>query len=261
MSSFFLDLRNRYVLECTLHAERALHVGAGAGGPETDAPFILQNGQAFLPGSSLRGVFRSTIERIVCTLAGPGVFCTSPYEHVATCHSGKTSKEQEDLLAGRALQFCPMCQFFGSTGVAAKFKVSDALLACAGPVPTPERRDGVGIDRDTETARDKIKFDYEALAPGCDFKFFMHLENADDPDFALLYILLRELHGGFHVGGKKARGLGRATLTSYTVGYFDNTGDYKLRAFLTAGALKDKPAADFETWLKPKFNVTFPEVS
>jgi len=259
MSGFFLDLRNRYVLECTLHAERALHVGSGAGGPETDAPFIMQSGQAFLPGSSLRGVFRSTVERIVRTLAGPGVFCTLFEETACGCHSGKTSKEQEGLLANRALQFCPTCQFFGSTGVAAKFKVSDALLAST--VPIPERRDGVGINRDTETAQDKIKFDYEALAPDCEFKFFMHLENADDPDFALLYILLRELQGGFHVGGKKARGLGRVKLTSYTVGYFDNAGDYKLRAFLTAGKLKDKPSADFETWLLPRFKATFPEVS
>jgi CRISPR-associated RAMP protein (TIGR02581 family) len=253
----FLDLHNRYVLECSLQTETGLHIGSGAGGPATDAPFVRQGGLPFLPGSSLRGTLRSTVERIARSLGGASRFCTQ-FEQPAAggCHRDEPSEKQEKLFQSGALHFCPMCSFFGCTGVAAKLKISDA--AFAGAAIEPVRRDGVGIDRDTETARDKIKFDFEVLQPGCIFTFCMHLENADDADFALLFIMLREMQQGFYVGGKKARGLGRVKLEGYKASYFDNGSDRPLRAFLTLG-LKEKPTTEFEAWLETKFAATFPE--
>jgi CRISPR/Cas system CSM-associated protein Csm3 (group 7 of RAMP superfamily) len=66
----FLELTSRYRLHGVLHADEALHIGTGVPSPETDAPVIREHGQPFLPGSSLRGAMRSTVERIARTLWG-----------------------------------------------------------------------------------------------------------------------------------------------------------------------------------------------
>lgn len=57
---------------------------------------------------------------------------------------------------------CDTCKLFGSTAFAAKVRVSDLRLR-GGWVEMTEIRDGVGIDRDTETAKAKIKFDLEVV--------------------------------------------------------------------------------------------------
>jgi CRISPR/Cas system CSM-associated protein Csm3 (group 7 of RAMP superfamily) len=130
--------------------------------------------------------------------------------------------------------------------MAARLKVRDAT-PCAPAQST--RRDGVGIDRDTETAAERIKFDFEVLERGCDFDFRLELENATSDDMALLYILLKEMERGIDVGGKKMRGLGRVTLTDYQVEYFDSARDYRLDRYLSEGyAVASK--TNFESHLK-----------
>jgi CRISPR-associated RAMP protein (TIGR02581 family) len=247
----FTRLDSRYVLDCKLIAQNGLHIGSGVAGTTTDAPFILQDEVAFVPGSSLRGVMRSTVERIVRTLAGDGQYCVLFEKPAAHCHRDKTSQEQEEL--GEALTFCGICQFFGCTGVAAKFRVSDATQ-CAAELKKPVRRDGVGINRDTETAEDKVKYDFEVLEKGAEFEFAMHLENVGTSDLAFLYILLKEMQQGAHLGGKKARGLGLVKLEVRKAQYFDNARNYGLKRYLAEGKMQQASWQDLETFLKNQFS-------
>lgn len=264
----FLELKNRYVLKCTVAAETALHVGTGVAGTTTDAPFFREGGRPLIPGSSLRGAMRSAVERIVLTIASRAeveVHSTfdesldelGPNECMAKNIGARkkfeqlSATEQTKQVHNGELRLCMLCQFFGSTLMAARFRVTDALLAQNEPFELV-RRDGVGIDRDTETAKAKIKFDFEVLEHGPKFNFSMHLENASSEDFALLYILLKEMDEGLDVGGKRSRGLGRLTKPSLEVKYFDEDfieQPHSLIDFLTAG-LRTMDVAMLSEFLK-----------
>ena len=76
--------------------------------------------------------------------------------------------------------------------------------------------------RDTGTAREGVKFDYEVLESGPVFIFRMQVENVTDTDRTLLNLVLNLLRQGLHVGGKQAAGLGRIRLESWAVKGFEN---------------------------------------
>lgn len=257
----FVELKNRYILRCVLLGEEGLHIGTGTPGVNSDAPFIRERARPFLPGSSLRGAMRSTVERLSRSIWGPTACCTLFEEPSAgnECWASDRRKREiidtataegeglrQQLAAGKG-KLCAICQLFGSTIMAARLKVTDAVLE---KEQEPVRRDGVGIDRDTETAKEKIKYDFEVLDRGCEFRFSMHVENSDDRDLALLYILLKEMEMGIEVGGKKTRGLGRVRLASYTVEYFDER--WGVAKFLVEGMAKEGQKG-FEERLKKRF--------
>ncbi|HWZ42329.1 MAG TPA: CRISPR-associated RAMP protein Csx7 [Candidatus Saccharimonadales bacterium] len=259
----FLELKSRYVLHGRLHGDEGLHIGSGVPSTKSDAPFLLQGGQPFLPGSSLRGVLRSTVERMVRGIFGPGRCCVLFDQDSAAkdCAAGNEdlrkkleSASAEEFDKRRSeLKFCAVCNLFGSTLMASRLKVSDAVAVNAsGTNILPVKRDGVGIDRDTETARDKLKYDYEVLERGCDFKFSLHLENGGSGDFALLYMAIKEMEHGIEVGGRRARGLGRVSLAEYYVEYFDCAREYTVLDFLDKGFARVEKQ-QFEGWLKEAF--------
>lgn len=245
-NNWFHRLHSRYVLECTLDGETGLHVGAGMPSQNADSPFIRDGQGCFIPGSSIRGSLRSTAERLAWVLfPGESAYCTSFRPAVAGCDRELSAEVQDKRVASGRFRVCPLCGFFGSTAMAARFKVSDARQA-ATVLQEPLKRDGVGIDRDTETASSRIKYDFEVLEKGCRFNFTMQLENGEPDDFALLYLLLTEMQNGFEVGGKRSRGLGRCKLSSYEVRYFDQSNGYPLESYLRERKLAALAAKKFE---------------
>jgi CRISPR-associated RAMP protein (TIGR02581 family) len=264
--STFLELRSRYLLTCYVKAEEGLHVGSGTPVGESDSPFIQENGEAFLPGSTLRGAMRSTLERLSRALFPPGsprrpcmLFVRDEDNEGADCACAveKTRKKyeadtgaMETALRKGELRLCPVCQLFGSTLMAARLKVGDARFSAGAKEPVI--RDGVGIDRDTETAKEKIKYNFEVLDPGPEFRFEIQVENAEESDFALLHILLQEMKRGMEVGGKKSRGLGKIVLTKYEVKYFDGARGHGLGEFL-AGGYGNETTTAFERRLVDAF--------
>ncbi len=271
----FLALRNRYVIEGYLKFDGGVHVGSGYEAGDSDAGFVrgaFARNKAFVPGSSLRGVMRSTIERIMkaakpestCVLFLRGVeshescFTANPDElrkWKADWEKRKVPIAQQEAdfleLLGAGGQ-CDVCKLFGSPNMASKLKIDDCRLKEGG-----ERaiRHGVGIDRDTETAAAKIKYDFETLDGAPRFQLRMQLENADQSDLALMGVLLHEMeHQGIYIGGKKSRGLGRCKLEkSYKVCYFDETN---LTTYLLSGKLAEMK--DFEkTVLSPGITAYF----
>ncbi len=277
----FAELKNRYVIDCTLTPEAAVQVGSGEASNIADSAALRQAGGALIPGSSMRGALRSLLERVVVSLGVPGkvkpcVLFAAPEALAGLNLPGVEclandkdfpklrAEEQERKLAGKEDVLCDLCQLFGSTVMAGRLKTLDATPATAEDVKSVfVVRHGVGINRDTHTAQEHIKYDFEVAEKGPDYKFPLEIENATARDFALLYILLMEMRQGFAVGGKKNQGLGRVRMTGYTVGYFDPESmvePYSLREFLVArGALK--PVAngeDFETQLAAYFEQVCP---
>ena len=249
----FLALKNRYILEGELVSEAPLHIGGAAPSPQTDAPFLRDAAGAYIPGSSVRGVLRSTLERILQSLDGArGCVLFAEGTHPSCLTDEKnlkafneelrgTDAENEEALQRKVLGDgqCDICKLFGSPLMASKLRIADCRLNPPGEFTI---RDGVGIDRDTEAAREKIKFDFEALDNGAVFSFCLQLENAEHRDFALLAILLSEMtQRGIEVGGKKSRGFGRVRLKlKESVSFFDN-----LATFLTTG-LQTMRADEFQ---------------
>lgn len=262
----FLKLDSRYVITGTLKPAAALHVGSGVVSPKTDSPFLTDHHGHLIPGSTLRGVLRSRLERILQSIGGNRgcvLFTTGEDNTHPTCltvkaaldafkdtHKAKSAAERERLLEQEILSgdgLCDICRLFGSPLLASKLRISDARP----DNPKPLIRDGVGIDRDTETAREHIKYDFETI-DSSGFTFRAEIENASDKDLALLAILLQEMRKpGIDVGGKKSRGLGRCELKGpLSVEGF--AGPAELTTFLTSGKLA--PVPDFQARLTACLN-------
>jgi len=262
----FLALKNRYVIEGRLIADGSVHVGGGFASAQTDATTASDAAGYMIPGSSLRGVMRSTLERIMQGLR-PGATCvTFEKDEKSPCLSANGQYEQiEKTMTERALAellattgLCDICKLFGSPYLASKLRVEDARWLKGRREPAI--RHGVGIDRDTESAREHIKFDFEALEPGTEgleFSFRLQLENADDTDFALLGIVLSEMkENGITVGGRRSAGLGRVKLAIGKVQYFDDVKKFLERdcklAPLEKDFLKDLLMPKTKTYLTPE---------
>ena len=96
---------------------------------------------------------------------------------------------------------------------AGRLWVSDGMLKEWASVV--QVRDGVVIDRDSQTAVNGLKYDYEVVPPGSQFDLCVDLENPTDRDMALLGAAIFEWHAGSSIGGFTSRGLGRFPLEKY----------------------------------------------
>jgi CRISPR-associated protein Csm3 len=233
-------LRNRYRFEGDLELDTALRLSSGRASDVTDAPLMRDRaGRPFMPGSSLRGALRSELERILpeireLKLRSCVLFTLDDLPEACISVNEKKQKRVQEISEGRregqtregretevakyvSEHLCDLCQLFGSPQYASRLVIEDSL-PLAGNLKTSVR-DGVGIDRDTGTAREGVKFNYEVLEPEKDlrFRFRMQVENLNDTDRKLLRVLVFLLLDGFFVGGKRSAGLGRIRLAPNTL--------------------------------------------
>lgn len=221
-------LKNRYHFQGRMELLSPLRLSSGRASDVTDAPLMRDRaGNVYIPGSSLRGVLRSEMERILAGLElsdGPRS-CTlfseeSRPEACITVHRGKQDallrKPEAEALAFLEDHLCDLCRLFGSPVYASRLTIEDAYPENPSKLPEGNLRDGVGIDRDTGAARDSIKFNYEVLEKGrqgVSFLFKMKVENLGEKhDLTLLRLALSLLQEGLCVGGKRSAGLGQVKL-------------------------------------------------
>jgi CRISPR-associated protein Csm3 len=120
---------------------------------------------------------------------------------------------EEELIELLEQGLCDTCLLFGSPFNASKVTFNDL------PVVEPwyelvEVRDGVGIDRDSNRAMEKIKYDFEAVPAQTRFAFQMTVDNPVDKELGLVAAGLLEMRNGFlRLGGIRSRGLGQCHLT------------------------------------------------
>jgi CRISPR-associated RAMP protein (TIGR02581 family) len=226
----FHRLRERLRWNGVIETKTALRIGSGGGGDMdgSDLP-VLRDADGFplIPGSSLKGVIRSTIEALV---RGAGmskergeIWTCDPLadnkspERACGWHGGNDENKRK---RNEAIEepHCVVCRLFGSHVVASHVRFSDALLVDAetmkrrGRIPI-EVRDGVAIDRDLRTAYGGQKYDFEVIAPGTRFDLEVFIENPHDWLLGLLAIGFDQVADGFSaLGGFTSRGLGRVAI-------------------------------------------------
>ncbi|WP_157935528.1 RAMP superfamily CRISPR-associated protein [Kyrpidia spormannii] len=104
---------------------------------------------------------------------------------------------------------CPICRLFGNQLFAGKISIPDLVPEQGHPTEWFDVRDGVGIDRDTRTARNGVKYDFELVNPGVVFPLTVRAMNLEDDEQAWLLLGLEALRNGeLFLGGKTSRGLG-----------------------------------------------------
>jgi CRISPR-associated RAMP protein (TIGR02581 family) len=218
-------LHERVSLRASLVAQSALHVGGGAGGggiEPSDLPIARDGaGRPYIPGSSLRGSLRSSLEALLRGVVGHHLrvcdpFCRDEKLPAVSCSErvrsaretiAEISEEQAHSLAWQ--HSCEICRLFGHSFFASRVRIADLPLATLpGPIDSYVR-DGVGIDRDLRSAAKNILYQFEAVPAGAGFRLRLELDNPEDYEIGLLLTGLDLLSQGFgSVGGKAARGLG-----------------------------------------------------
>lgn len=194
---------NQATFELILEARGPLLIKSGVeGGADPSLPdmrFVRSGGQVYLPGSSLKGVFRSYAEKIARTV---GARCCNPFDDT---FCGKRLEKQS---AGDVIyqQSCRICRLFGSTAAASRIKFNDAYPLNEHTLQT-ETRTGVAIDRVMGSVAHG-PFDFEVVSKG-KFTSSLTIRNFELWQLGLLALVLRDLEEGLlHIGFGKSRGLG-----------------------------------------------------
>ena len=140
---------------------------------------------------------------------------------------------------------CWVCQLFGSLWFASKLQIRDLYVDTDLWFDQYQQRDGVAIDRDTETASEGKLYDYEVVPAGVLFEFQAIVDNAADWQLGMLYLGLTAFKKGeLTIGGGSSRGLGAIALSLDSANYIDSASIIK---HLTEGDVGSD--ADWETWL------------
>lgn len=162
--------------------------------------------EPFIPGSSLKGTFRSHAERIARTLQEEsvcGVFRDADVKGCSCRIDGSGTRRDYR-------ESCPACRLFGNTHWKGRFRTGDAYLVEEDRDVEPELRDGVGIDRVSGGAADRAKFDYEVVPAGVEFRTRFELVNFECWQLGWVAYVLRDLMDQrVRIGTGTSRGLGR----------------------------------------------------
>ncbi|WP_448593206.1 type III CRISPR-associated RAMP protein Csx7 [Thermoflexus hugenholtzii] len=211
------------VIRALLHMETPLAVGARAALDPVgaDLPVIKDpGGLPFIPGSSLKGVVRSHLERLLRAVHRPpdlwacdpvGDPCVSGARKQALVEAARSGGGFDDqrFTSEVLRESCTACRLFGSPWLAGRLAFKDAPLAEVPPGPLTRIRDGIAIDRDLGTVYRGLKYEFEVVIPGTVFRIEIIAENLRDEELGLLLTALRFWEEGFlPLGGKRARGIG-----------------------------------------------------
>jgi CRISPR-associated RAMP protein (TIGR02581 family) len=204
----FEKFDNRVNLSGQLTTLTALRVGAGraTGVKGTDLPVVRDAiGLPYIPGSSFKGAVRSAIESLVRGVSRKPSAACNPISQDEWClksPEGLTDEQVEE-------KTCLVCSVFGSPWLASKVNIRDILVDKETWFDQYEVRNGVAIERDTETAADKKLYDFEVVPAGTRFSCEIIMENGSAWELGLLMIGLRPFElGEAALGGARSRGLG-----------------------------------------------------
>lgn len=200
-----------------------LHIGRGRAlePAASDLPVLTDRfGNPLIPGSSLKGVLRSNVEgwlraffpdarwqSVACDRIADQP-CVTPGRKRDIVRQHRDNPAEADRLLWE--ESCWVCRFFGSPWVASKVQIVDLPVEGVWQREWLTVRDGVAIDRDSETAAPKFKYDFEVVPAGTRFHLEIVLENPEPYELGLLMVGRDFLNDGYALlGGGTSRGLGR----------------------------------------------------
>ncbi len=254
---------HRYLFTGRLVLKTGLHLGSGwAVGTPSDSPVVrTPDGKPFIPGSSFKGAFRSTVEKLTpatgltsCWLMG-GQGCIGAQGQEQKDFDRERQKDDErwtgeTLLVKLESELCDTCKLFGSPYRASRILFADLLPPKEDSLSAKmiQIRDGVAIHRDSEKAVDRLKYDYEVVAPAQTFQVQIWLEDPSPNDLALTSLGLSEFVSGFgYLGGKRSRGLGNCQIEELAIYHLDLAADgdigeraHRLRKYLLGKSPAEK---------------------
>ncbi|MDF5733246.1 MAG: CRISPR-associated RAMP protein Csx7 [Rhizonema sp. PD38] len=211
---------NRLELIGTLTTVTALRISGGRSMEPigSDLPVIKDTfGNPLIPGASFKGAMRSRLESFLRGIVGSNckLVANPAIEEEWSITSQELRKLKEDYTDDLALtteiikQTDLVSLLFGSPWLASKFQVRDLTVVPEYWFGQYQERDGVAIDRDTETAADGKLYDFQVVPAGTPFHFKALVENAEPWELGLLMIGLHQFETEqIPLGGGRSRGLG-----------------------------------------------------
>jgi len=214
----FAKLKNEAVLTFKLRNEGPVLINSGTSAkiqPRPDMSFVrtLHNGveTVYLPGSSIKGVFRSRYEQVMRMLKQNvcDTFEPKDQEKRKTCNQTiKAKRKSDELLSGTEIynkHCCEACKLFGNLSLAGRLSFADAYPIDQWNVGM---RHGVGIDRITGAAFPGALYEIEALEAGT-FLVTCKLTNFKLYQLRTVLWVLEDVDDGlvtFGMGGSRGMG-------------------------------------------------------
>ena len=256
----FDKFQSRLILKGEVETLTAIRIGAGRSTSpiSSDLPVVRDSAnRPYIPGSSFKGVLRSYVESILRSIVNDKHVVCNPTNNDEQCI---TSKGMDDLREERRQQnwndqhfnreilnkTCWICQLFGSLWYASKLQIRDLHVKPELWFEQFQQRDGVAIDRDTETSANKQLYDYEVVPAGVLFNFKAIVDNATDWQLGMLYLGLSAFENGeLTIGGGSSRGLGVIQLSLNSKNYIDSQ---HIINYLTGNDYKGE-STDWKPWI------------
>ena len=213
----FDTFKNRLEITGTLTTVTALRISAGRSTEPigSDLPVIKDAlGKPLIPGSSFKGALRSRLESFLRGI-DPNL-AEDPANYTSSTRNNqvknlKVKYKNDDLILTQELIGITddIGSLFGTPWMASKFQVRDLTVQPDAWFGQYQERDGVAIDRDTETVADGKLYDYQVVPAATPFDFKAVVENAHDWELGLLMIGLHQFETEqIPLGGGRSRGLG-----------------------------------------------------
>ena len=183
-----------------------------------DMLFVVDgNNDVFIPGSSIKGVWRSWCEKIARTISNGVPLACDPFndnvkEKDNINLSCSKRLENEEITTSVYASSCPICKLFGNTSMASRMRISDAYpIDVDRGKPIRDKlpvRAGIAIDRFTGGIS-QGPFTYQYLV-GITFKTEVQIRNFELWQLGLLGYLFRDLNEELvPIGFGKTRGMGK----------------------------------------------------
>ena len=213
----FDTFKNRLEITGILTTVTALRISSGRSTEPigSDLPVIKDAlGRPLIPGSSFKGALRSRLESFLRGIDPNLAEDPANYTSSTRNNQVKAFKEKyknNDLILTQELIGITddIGSLFGTPWMASKFQFRDLTVQPDAWFGQYQERDGVAIDRDTETAADGKLYDYQVVPAATPFDFKAVVENAHDWELGLLTIGLHQFETEqIPLGGGRSRGLG-----------------------------------------------------
>ncbi len=215
----FAAVHNRLTVRGDLLALTALRIGAGRATEiiANDLP-VLRDAfdRPFIPGASLKGALRAQVEALVRAVQPDQAFDLEQLEaHMRREISQLKEQHDDDMKLSKAIwrKSTLIDLTFGAPWVAGRVFFKDAHVDPRLWFGQFESRNGVGINRDTETVEQGLLYDYEVVPAGVRFHFDLVVENAAPWQLGMLLAAFKPWRRGeAQIGGFRSRGLGYVQL-------------------------------------------------
>lgn len=226
----FDTFKNRLEITGTLTTVTALRISKGRSTEPigSDLPVIKDAlGRPLIPGSSFKGALRSRLESFLRSI-DPNL-AEDPANYTSTTRNNQVKdlkekhKNNDFELTQQLIGITDdIGSLFGTPWMASKFQVRDLTVQPDAWFGQYQERDGVAIDRDTETAADGKLYDFQVVPAGTPFDFKAVVENAEKWQLGLLTIGLHQFETEqILLGGGRSRGLGVVKLDIKEMNWVD----------------------------------------